>query len=31
VLIRKGFVLKPPTKPIVPIDGDQAAPPAPAS
>ncbi len=31
VLIRKGFVLKPPAKPIVPIGGDQAAPPAPPS
>lgn len=31
VLIRKGFVLKPPAKPVVPIGGDQAAPPAPAS
>lgn len=30
-LIRKGFVLNPPAKPIVPIGGDQAAPPAPAS
>ena len=29
VLIRKGFVLTPPAKPIVPIDGDQAAPAAP--
>jgi len=27
-LIRKGFVLKPPAKPIVPIGEDQAAPPA---
>ena len=31
VLIRKGFVLKPPAKPIVPIGGDEAAPPAPPS
>jgi hypothetical protein len=30
-LIRKGFVLTPPAKPIVPIGADQAAPPAPAS
>lgn len=28
-LIRKGFALTPPAKPIVPIDGDRAAPPAP--
>jgi len=26
VLIRKGFELKPPTKPIVPMGGDEAAP-----
>ena len=31
VLIRKGFVLTPPAKPIVPIGGDEAAPPAPSS
>jgi hypothetical protein len=31
VLIRKDFALKPPAKPIVPIGGDQAAPPAPAN
>jgi len=31
VLIRKGFVLKPPAKPVVPIGEDQAAPPAPAN
>jgi hypothetical protein len=30
-LIRKGFALKPPAKPIVPIGGDQAAPPAAAN
>jgi hypothetical protein len=30
-LIRKGFVLKPSARPIVPIGGDEAAPPAPAS
>jgi len=30
-LIRKGFVLTPPVKPIVPIGGEQAAPPAPAN
>jgi hypothetical protein len=30
-LIRKGFVLKPPAKPIVPIGGEQAASPAPAN
>lgn len=30
-LIRKGFALTPPAKPIVPIGGDQAAPPPPAS
>lgn len=31
VLIRKGFVLEPPAKPIVPIGGEQPAPPAPAN
>ncbi len=31
VLIRKGFALKPPAKPIVPIGGDQPAPQAPAN
>ena len=30
-LIRKGFILRPPAKPIVPIGGEQAAPPAPAN
>jgi hypothetical protein len=30
-LIRKGFVLKPSAKPIVPISGEEAAPPAPAN
>jgi hypothetical protein len=30
-LIRKGFVLKPSARPIVPIGGDEAAPPGPAS
>ena len=30
-LIRKGFQLKPPAKPIVPISGEEAAPPAPAN
>jgi hypothetical protein len=30
-LIRKGFVLKPSARPIVPIGDEQAAPPAPAS
>jgi hypothetical protein len=30
-LIRKSFALTPPAKPIVPIGGDEAAPPAPAS
>ena len=30
-LIRKGFVLKPPAKPVVPIGSEQATPPAPAS
>jgi len=31
VLIRKGFELKPPAKPIVPMGGDEAAPTAKAS
>ena len=31
VLIRKGFALKPPAKPIAPIGGDQPAPQAPAN
>ena len=31
VLIRKSFVLRPPAKPVVPIGGDQAAPPAPVT
>jgi hypothetical protein len=31
VLIRKGFVLRPPAKPVVPIGGNPAAPPAPAN
>jgi hypothetical protein len=30
-LIRKGFALTPPAKPIVPIGGDEAAPPGPAN
>lgn len=30
-LIKKGFDLKPPAKPVVPMGGDQAAPPAPAN
>ncbi|MGO9323353.1 MAG: hypothetical protein ACLP07_02230 [Terracidiphilus sp.] len=31
VLVRKGFVLRPPAKPFVPIGGEQPAPPAPTS
>ncbi len=31
VLIRKGFVLKPPAKPVVPIGDGQATPPTPAN